>query len=175
MKVYLRAFEPEDYLPINKWRNNSSVNEFLSGNKLIVSKERERKWVEQVIHDDSRNIYFAICLTENDEMIGFTSINKIDLRNQKAEWGGTIIGEEKHRGKGYAKEAVKLMLDYLFSEYLIHKCYGYCLEEHAVTESLLKSFNFKKEGLLRDDVFKGGKFHNKLVYSVLRDEYFERK
>lgn len=169
-RIYIRAFELEDYLLINKWRSNINVTKYLVGNVFFVSKERERISVESKILDDSKNVYFAICENESNKMIGYCQINNIDLRNLKAEWGGTLIGETNYINGGYGKEASKLMLRFLFDQYPINKCYGYCLEEHPHTTKLLLDLGFQKDGILRDDVFKNGEYKNILLYSILRSE-----
>ncbi|MHC1703457.1 MAG: GNAT family N-acetyltransferase [Tenuifilaceae bacterium] len=169
-RVYLRALEMEDSILIHKWRSDVEVNKYLAGNCFYISSEREKKSIENKIHDDSKNIYLGVCLKENNRLIGYVQINNIDLRNLKAEWGGTLIGDREFLGKGYGKEASKLILRFLFNQYPIHKCYGKCLEEHPVTKELLLSLGFKQDGVLRDDVFKNGEFKNILIFSLLRNE-----
>ena len=105
------------------------------------------------------------------QLIGFTSINDIDLRNLRAEWGGTLIGEKKYIGKGIGKEASKLMLSYLFNQYPIRKCYAYCLEQHPATKKLFESLGFKKDGVLREHIYKDGSFKSLLIYSILKEEF----
>jgi RimJ/RimL family protein N-acetyltransferase len=169
-RVYLRALEIEDYKLISKWRNDPKVTRYLCGNVFFVSSEREKKSIENKILDDSRNLYLGVCLIEDDNLIGYVQINNIDLRNQKAEWGGTLIGETEFLGKGYGEEASRLLLNFLFDQYPINKCYGYCLSEHPVTAALFEKLGFKKDGVLRQEVFKNGKFKDILLYSILRDE-----
>jgi RimJ/RimL family protein N-acetyltransferase len=171
MRIYLRAFEPDDYHLISEWRNDNNITCSLGGNHFFVSEAREKQWVEEKAIKDNINIYLAICLTENKRMVGYTSINNIDLRNQKAEWGGTIIGDKTLWGKGIATNAAKLMLSYLFNQYPMHKCYAYCLKEHKITEKMFLSLGFSCEGECRDDVFKNGEFKSKLVFSILHHEY----
>ncbi len=170
MSVYLRALEIEDYILINKWRNDPMINKFLCGNFFYVSSEREKKSIENKIFDDSQNIYLGVCLTENNQLIGYVQINNIDLRNLKAEWGGTLIGERQYLGKGYGKRASQLLLRFLFDQYPINKCYARCLEEHPATVKLLKSLGFNQDGVLRQDLYKNGEFKNVLLFSILRNE-----
>lgn len=169
-RVYLRAFESDDYILINKWRNDPEINHFLGGNVFLVSAEREKKSVENKIFDDSKNIYFAICDIQSNEIIGFSSINNIDMRNLKAQWGGTLIGDKEYIGKGYGKESAALMLNFLFNQYPINKCYSSCLEDHPATIKLFLALGFKQDGILRQDVFKHGEFKNLLLFSILRSE-----
>jgi len=169
-RIYLRAFEPDDYRLINKWRNDPEINHYLGGNVFLVSSEREKKSVEEKIFDDSKNIYFAICDIHTNELIGFSSINNIDMRNLKAQWGGTLIGDKEYIGKGLGKESAALMLHFLFDQYPINKCYAYCLEEHPATINLFLSLGFTQDGILRQDVFKHGEFKNLLLFSILREE-----
>jgi len=170
MRIYLRAFEISDYELIHKWRNNANITKHLGGNVFMVSSEREKRSIENKIMDDSKNVYFAICEISTDKLIGYTQINNIDLRNLKAEWGGTLIGDESFIGKGYGEEASRLTLRYLFDQYPIRKCYGYCLEEHPHTPKLMIKLGFKLDGVLRCDIFKDGEFKNVLLYSILREE-----
>jgi len=171
MRIYLRAFEVSDYTLIHSWRSNQDITQNLSGNTYFISPEREKKWVEDKIFDDYKDIYLAICLKSNNEMIGYTSINNIDYRNRKAEWGGTIIGEFEHQHQGYATEAAIIMLRYIFEELNMHKCYGCCLEEHEATIKLLKKLYFTQDGILRENLFKGNTYKNMLLFSILRNEY----
>lgn len=169
-RVYLRALEVDDYMLINKWRLDVELNRYLAGNVFFISSEREKKSVENKIFDDSKHIYLAICDNKTQELIGYSSINNLDLRNRKAEWGGTLIGNKDYLGKGYGIESAKLMLRFLFDQYPIHKCYGSCLEEHPATIKLFENLGFKKDGILRDEVFKNGEFKNILLFSILRSE-----
>jgi [ribosomal protein S5]-alanine N-acetyltransferase len=171
MRIYLRAFEPEDYKLISFWRHDEEVVKLLGGNHFYVSSERERKWVEDKIFNDRDSIYLAVCLKEDDRMIGYTCITNIDFRNLKAEMGGTLIGDKTLWGKGYGREAAELRLIYLFEQYPINRNYVYCLEEHGPTIKMLLSLGYKQEGVLRQDVYKNGEFKNMLLFSMLRNEY----
>lgn len=46
-KIFLRGFELEDYILINKWRNDPEIQNLLSGNFRYVSSEIEKEWVKQ--------------------------------------------------------------------------------------------------------------------------------
>ena len=170
MRVYLRALEIDDYIYFNKWRNDPDIINGLSGNFYFVSSEREKKSVESKILDDSKNLYLSICEKETNNLIGYVSINNIDLRNMKTEWGGTLIGDKNYLGKGYGKEASAIMLRFLFNEYPINRCYAYCLEEHPRTKKLFEELGFKLEGVLRENLYKSGMFKNVMLYSILRKE-----
>lgn len=171
MDIYLRALDISDSPLFYKWRMDPSITELLGGPSYFASLHKEQKWVEEKICSTADYLYLAICLRKSDAMIGYTSINNIDFRNKKAEWGGTIIGEKEYWGKGIAKAAAILMLRYVFDELGMHRCYGYCLQEHEVSNRLLLSLNFSQEGILRDNIFKNGAFHNTILYSILRCEY----
>ena len=173
-RIFLRALEPDDYVLISEWRHDEEITSSLGGNHYFVSAAREKQWVVDKSIGDNRHIYLAICLLEDSRMIGYTSMNNIDLRNLKIEWGGTIIGDKSLWGKGYASEAAKLMLAYIFTQYPVHKCYGYCLQEHVVTEKMFVSLGFHLDGVLRDEVFKNGEFKPMLAFSMLRNEYIAK-
>jgi len=168
--VYLRAFEIEDYKLINKWRKDEAMTDMLVGSKIFVSSEREKKWVEEIILDDKIKMYFAICDKETDEMVGFTSIRKINWRNRSAYWGGMTVGKE-HWNKGYAQSANALVLKYVFDELGLNRFYTDYLEEHQVSTRIFEKMGFTVEGVSRQEVYKGGKFHNVVNVSMLKSEY----
>jgi ribosomal-protein-alanine N-acetyltransferase len=170
-RVFLRALEPEDFELIYRWHHDEKMTSQLSGNVYFISKARERKWTEEKSLDDQKSLYLGICLSELGEMIGYLSMSDIDLRNRKAEWTGLVIGKEELWSKGYGTEAAALMLEYGFGQMNLHRIYGYCLEEHASSIRMFEKLGFKKEGVLRDSVFRTHKYRNQILLSLLQDEY----
>ena len=90
-RVYLRAFEPDDYLVSVAWRNDDEIWSQLGGPKYFVSKDYERKWVEDAIFD-SKNIRLAVCLIEGDRYIGNVSITNINTINRSGT-SNILIGD----------------------------------------------------------------------------------
>ncbi len=173
MDIYLRALEPDDYIVINKWRNDEKLTKFLSANHFFVSKEREKQWAISKSVDDSHNLYLGIGLKKTpDVLVGYCAINNIDLRNRQATWGATLIGSE-YLGNGYGVQSAKLMLKYLFDQYPIHKCNTSCLLQHPRTVRMFEELGFKKDGVLRDELYKDGKFWDVVLFSLLRTEIQE--
>jgi RimJ/RimL family protein N-acetyltransferase len=76
MKVFLRAFNISDYEKIYPWLLNNENQKLTGGNTYYASIDYVRKWVEGKIFD-SKDHYFAICLCDTLEIIGYTSINEM--------------------------------------------------------------------------------------------------
>lgn len=169
--IFLRAFEIEDSNLINKWRNDDEIQSLLGGNRYYVSLHKEKKWVEEKIFNNKEEIYWAVCLKTTKEMIGYISLNKIDLLNRNAFWGGIIIGDKKNRQLKNTLQAVYLVLEHGFYQLGLHKIYGQWLENNEASLLLGETFNFKTEGILRDNVFKNNKFNNVIVKSLLKNEF----
>lgn len=174
MKVYLRALEPGDHVLIHTWRNDEETSSALLGNKYFVSLERERRWVEEKIANDKDSIVLAICLRSSNEMIGYLHVFAIDYRNRVAQWGGIIIAADQRR-KGYSKEACLLMLQYVFDELNMNRFYGIWLDENIASLKMGMDVGFQREGLMRKVVFRGGKYHDGVIMSVLKEEWVEIK
>jgi RimJ/RimL family protein N-acetyltransferase len=72
---------------------------------------------------------------------------------------------------GIATEASNLMLDFVFNELRIQCFYAYWLSGHTNSILMGEKLGFKKEGELRNRVFKLGQYHNQIVMSILAEEY----
>lgn len=174
-KVYLRAFEPSDLKLINNWHNDDEINLLTTGRRYFVSSEYDKKWLENKMLDNNSQVYCAICETETDNMIGYTGLSEIDYVNRKAFWGGLVIGDKASRSKGYATSAAIQILSYGFFELGLNKIWGYWLDDHKTAFFTTgQMLGFVKDGLLRQDVFKGNKFHDVYIMSLLKSD-FEKK
>ena len=172
-RVYLRAFEPEDYKTSIKWRNDDEIWQQLGGVKYFVSEAYEKKWVEEAIFNPNV-IRLAICLKENDLYIGNVYVLDINLVDRKGT-SHIFIGNKDCWGKGYATEAYSLLLDYVFCERAFHRICAHVLESNHASIALHKKCGFKQDGVFRKATFKNVKWQNQLIFSILEEEYFELK
>jgi len=169
--IYLRAFRSEDAPFINALRRIEGMENKLGGIKRFVSPEREMKWVQDIIMNDNQSaIYLAVCENGNDSIIGYTSISDIDYRNGTCFWSGIKLSPDKS-GKGYGHQTALLILKYVFEELRMVRCIAHGLEEHEVAIKLMEKAGFKKEGLMRNFVYKNGEHKNTWLMSILKEEY----
>ena len=59
----------------------------------------------------------------------------------------------------------------LFDDMNLHRLSAACLSEHIVSKITIEASGFSLEGIKRDAIYKNGKYHDLLCYSLLKDEY----
>ena len=171
IRVYLRAFEPEDYLLLHKWRNDDEIGHYFSGTILFTSTLNEKKWLEEKIFDKN-NVNCAICIKETNEFIGCIFLNNIDYINRSAHCP-TFIGAKEHWNKGYATEARILMLKHAFYDKGLERIWANVHEDNIGSLKMLEKCGYKREGLLRKASYVNGEFKNMFILSVLKENFEE--
>lgn len=169
---YLRLFEPEDYEKTYKWHTDWDVQQMTAGTIRFVSKEIERKWVYEKATNNSKDIYLAICLNDTDEMVGYISLNDIDMLNRSVRGGGIVIDKRYQDGELWY-EVGALVRQYAFDILNMNRYTASCLAEHKASRMIVEACGYKLEGIRRQAVYKSGAYHDVCCYSILRDEYYQ--
>lgn len=173
--VRIRAITSEDARYTLAWRNDDEVNSSIVGPKRFVAPETEVRWVERAITDHEAGIAyrFMILVDGLEDPIGMVYLNNISQINRSAVTG-IMIGKSEERGKGYASQATRLVLQYAFHHIGLHSIRASILSFNEASLKLYKSIGFREEGRSREAVFKGGRFYDLLTYSILENEFDER-
>lgn len=121
------------------WRNDKEVFKF-TGNTYsnYISYETELEWIKRVI--ETPNEYR--CAIEVDNVyVG--NIYLTDITEESAKYH-IFIGEKKYWGKGVAKEASKLILEYAFKTIKLKNVYLKVRYDNTRAIILYKKIGFKK-------------------------------
>jgi len=158
-QIQLRLFNKKnDYNIIQKWLNDDAGRWFLQDRSSFRDKT-----FSQIIEND-RNIFGIISLLDKTP-IGLMAFLNYDETNNKAEMR-KLIGEKIHRGKGYAKEATMLWIQYGIRNLRLKKMYLNTIENNIGNITLNKELGFQIEGLLRQEFLINNEY-----YDVLRMAY----
>ena len=90
------------------------------------------------------------------------------MPGQGRNWG---YPRSVHMEKGYAKEAVKLLVDYLFSGYPVERIGDFTDEGNIPAQRVMEGVGFQREGTLRRAMFRDGQWRDIAVYGILRQEW----
>lgn len=110
---------------------------------------------------------------EDQQVIGYVRYTLIpypdsDLPHPEIGFGIPVASAH---GKGYAKEAVKLLLDYLFSGYPVVRISAFTDEENLPAQKVMERLGFRREGILRGAMFRDGQWRDIAIYGILRQEW----
>lgn len=167
-KTVITGLEETDQPFLNSLINDPSIEHMTAGESFPVSLACQEAWFHAHKGDcDPRR--FAIRKIDNNEIVGMIYISQIDLKNQKCGTGIKIGGG--YRGKGYARDAVNALLNYLFNELNFNRVEAKILEYNVPSQKLYTKCGFVLEGRLRKTIYKKGLFRDQLVYSILKDEF----
>jgi diamine N-acetyltransferase len=168
-QIILRTFRKEDTSLSWQWRNQKAVQDHFSGHPYDVTKEQEEEWYEKVVLTDEKLQVYAIEVIADKKLVGMTFLKNINKINRKAEFA--ILIDQEHAGKGFGKEACSKTLSKAFNELGLHRVFLHVRVDNPAAIRIYESCGFKKEGELRDDVFKNGSFRNQYFMGILAREF----
>ncbi len=102
------------------------------------------------------------------------SVGGISLhsRNRKnGTFGFGVNVQRQHRRKGYAEDAVRILLRYAFQERRYQKCNSACVDMNEASIQLHKKLGFVEEGRRRRQFFFNGEFHDDVLFGLTREEF----
>lgn len=111
-------------------------------------------------------------VTKEETFIGQGGLIFLELSKDNYLIGYTI--DDIHWGKGYGLMVAEFLLDFAFNKLNAHKVTGDCMRSNTISQRIMKKLGFKKEGLVRDDYFCKGKYHDNILYGILFHEYKNR-
>ena len=168
MSIRLRELRRDDIPLVNQWRNDPRVIEFLGANFLFIGPEIDDRWFDAYVAARDRAVRLTI---ETDgRPIGCVNLTNIHPINRSAEFS-IMIGDPDCWSKGFGKAATIAMLDHGFRDLNLNRVFLHVLVENARAVKMYESVGFRREGLLRQAVFKDGEFRDELLMSLLQSDY----
>ena len=167
-KIKLRSIEKSDVDDLYNWWNDPEFAGEYAGNY-----PKSRTEVEQLL----KGAWFFIiesCL--GDKKVGFISYYYPVRSDYLYLYEIGYRTKPRERNKGYTTEAVRLIVDYLFStKKEIERIESVTDVENMPSQRVLEKNGFKLEGELRKRFFNKGEYRNEYVYSLLREEWEKMK
>jgi ribosomal-protein-alanine N-acetyltransferase len=114
-------------------------------------------------------VQYAIETIQDQQLVGDCAIYLKLADSRIAETGITI--SHLHQRKGYAKETMSGLMDFLFREKGIHRIVETVDAENEASIKMLKSLSFREEGYFMDNVFFRGKWGSEYQYAMLYREW----
>ena len=166
--VGLRAVEKEDLKILRDWRN---LVDFRKNFREVreISLHDQEIWFENLQKTKDINFMFTIIDLDSNLPIGAAGLLYINWIIRSADFSFYIGDKKKYIGNdGIAYEAAKLLIDYGFKKLNLHKIWMELYEfDNKKIEFFTKTFQFEKDGTLRDNCFENGKYSNSFIFSLI--------
>jgi RimJ/RimL family protein N-acetyltransferase len=168
--VTLRPVRREDLPLLNQFNNDLRVELAGGGDPPMpqplpmLEAEYEQSWSQG--GRDNANFVIEV----EGKCVGGCALFSFDHTAQTCELGITI-GDRDYWGRGYGREAVRLLVRYAFQYRHQHRVW---LRVHARNTRAIKAYEavgFVEEGRLRAHVWSDGAYDDLVLMGLLRDEF----
>ncbi len=149
--ISLRAPEPADAELLFKWENDTSI--WQVSNTITPF---SRFAIEQYVMNTQLDIYstkqlrLMIDLHIKNKIVTIGTIDLFDFEPTHMRAGVGILIREEMSNKGYASEAMELLIDFAFNTLQLHQLYCNIDAENNKSLHLFKKFNFMEVGLKKE-------------------------
>ena len=169
-RLFLRPVNKKDAIKLFNYRSDSVTNKYQGWipKNLDDTYEFIKRTSSKIDVVDS---WFQFVIIENDsnEIIGDIEIHFVDAEKKQVEIGITL--NKNQQGKGFATEALKGTINFLFEKLDKHRIIGSIDPRNINSIKLLERVGFRKEAHFRESLLINGEWVDDLVYALLKKEW----
>lgn len=142
-RLTLRQLLTDDQDAIFALRSDSEVNKYLD-RQPCMSNEDAINFINKVNGNIEKNLalYWAITLTESKTFVGTICLFDFTDDKKSCELGYELL--PKFQGQGLMKEAVEVVIDYVFKTLKIKSILAFTHRDNQNSTKILSIFNFEK-------------------------------
>ena len=166
-RIRLRALEPQDVATLYQWENDTAIW-VASNTQVPFSKFVLEQYVAASHLDLHTNKQLRLMITTKEGLdLGAIDLFDFDSQHQRAGIG-ILVAEKMDRGKGYATEALNLLIQYCFTQLHLHQLYCNITIDNEASIQLFKKHNFAITGIKKDWIRVGDSFVDELLLQLVR-------
>lgn len=173
--VRLRAFEPEDielFAAEDRQRDTEKDRcDYRIQLPRAAWKLRE-DFPSRLRREGEAETFRFMIEDREGNTVGSINAHDVDARMGTFSYGLGIY--VPYRRKGYAREAILLLLRFYFMELRMHKCNAAAYSFNEASIGLHRSLGFVEEGRLREVVYTKGRYFDEVNFGMTRKEFEEK-
>src|SRR5262245_29424454 len=171
--VRLRAIEPEDWETFFAWNQDDAMVQRLDRLHFPMSREAARRQTAGYAVERPNDDAFRLVIENTDgAIVGGIGMHDCNRRVGSFAYGLNVLPE--HRRRGYASEAITLVLGYYFRELRYQKCTIQVYDFNDSSIALHERLGFQQEGRMRRMGYTGGRHFDVLIYGITAEEFAAR-
>ena len=165
--VTVRPVTEDDLAWLASLRSSPAASGLHEWHGWTDPQRRRRQWAESgLLGDDGGTL---IVLHDTDR-VGFVAWRKAQTGPTAFGWAIAVGLASEFRGRGYGSEAQRLLARYLFAHTQVNRIEATTEITNVAEQRALEKAGFTREAILRGTTFRQGRWHDHVIYSVLRDE-----
>lgn len=165
--IYLRALEPEDIELLYTIENDSTFWE-VSNTQTPYSKHLLTQYLANAHLDiyEAKQLRLVITETKNNKAVGIIDLFDFNPQHKRAGIGILLI--ESEQSKGYASEALKLLIDYSFNQLDLHQLFANITTDNHKSLQLFKKYHFTEVGVKKEWIYTNGVYKDELLFQLIK-------
>ena len=166
--INLRALEPEDLEFLFQIENNELFWE-VSHTQAPFSKFLLKQYLENSHLDiyEAKQLRLVIEEKSTNKSVGM--IDLFDFNPQHKRAGIGILIHPDFQQKGFASEALQLLINYCFTHLHLHQLYANITNDNTNSLHLFEKQNFKQIGIKKDWIFYNGIYKDELLFQLINE------
>lgn len=133
------------------------------------SREMLEVWFERYVSQANPDILSFAVESLTGELVGAANIR--DWNNRHGTFTFAIRIYRAYQRKGYARDAVRLLLRYGFGELRCQKANSATLASNQASINLHHTLGFQDEGRLRRNCYTNGRYQDEVLFGLTREEF----
>ena len=172
-RILLREMTPDDATVLLKLFGNPEVVKFLEMNPLrTISQANEwLKWMKSFFASRG-GIRWVVVLkdgTPSGTVIGSAGLGGWDREANCAQIGYDIA--QQYWRQGYGTEVARALIEFGWNRMHLNRIEADIEDGNHPSEHILAKLGFEREGVLRQRICRAGKYTDKILYGLLRQDY----
>ena len=174
-RLLLRPIQMEDADSVFQYRSDDFVNQYQGWRPKTIGDVHDfiANKVSSEINRQGTWFQFVIIVKDDNELIGDIGVHFLESDAFQVEIGCTL--SRKYHGKGFAFEAVKATINYIFDELGKRRIVASIDSRNRPSIRLIERLGFCKKGLIKENSELNSEWVDDLVYAMLKDEWMSKK
>ena len=169
-RVYLRPFEDRDARILTRlYHEEPDTSPFYGGRQPLSPLLVRQQFTSWHASAPPESVHLAVCLLDDEALIGWVSLWSVDYVNQTAESASFML--PGFRALGYGTEAKHLLLGYAFDQLQLHVVTGTVVDVNERSQNALLRQGYRPAGRLHWTHTKGGRYGDTMLFDLTRDDW----